>query len=118
MQTRLVPGTAGLGVDWDATWARIGAQPLNPVTRLTSLFSTRDVAAVTAVDDAALDRQLTALRVHDRPSVEGTIAFDKARPVAVAPVPGRVLDIAAARAELIDKWIAGAALDLPVHPRR
>lgn len=116
VQTRLVPGTAGLGVDWDATWARIGGQPLNPVTRLTSLFTTRDVAAVTAVDDAALDRQLTALRVHDRPSVEGTIAFDKARPVAVAPVPGRVLDIAAARAELIDKWIAGAALDLPVHP--
>ncbi|WP_433660435.1 VanW family protein [Nocardia sp. CA-128927] len=116
VQTRLVPATAGLGVDWDGTWARIGAQPLNPITRLTSFFTTRDVAVASAVDEAALERQLTALRVHDRPSVEGTIAFDKARPVAVAPVPGRVLDPAAARDELIDNWIAGVALDLPVHP--
>ncbi|MFG1790446.1 VanW family protein [Nocardia sp. NPDC049149] len=116
VQTRLVPAAAGLGVDWDGTWARIGDQPLNPVTRLLSFFGNRDVAVASAVDDLALDRQLTALRVHDRPSVEGTIAFDKARPVAVPPVPGRVLDIAAARDELIDQWIAGAVLDLPVHP--
>lgn len=116
VQTRLVPATAGLAVDWDGTWARIGQQPLNPLTRLISFFSTRDVAVASAVDDAALDRQLTALRVHDRPSVEGTIAFDKARPVAVAPVPGRVLDLSAARAELIDEWITGITVDLPVHP--
>ncbi|MFF3221703.1 VanW family protein [Nocardia suismassiliense] len=116
VQTRLVPAAAGLTVDWDGTWARIGKQPLDPITRLTSFFTTRDVAVASAVDDAALDRQLTALRVHDRPSVEGTIAFDKARPVAVAPVPGRVLDTPAARTDLIDKWITGAALDLPVHP--
>ncbi|MEV6556623.1 VanW family protein [Nocardia sp. NPDC051756] len=116
VQTRVVPATAGLTVDWDGTWERIGTQPLNPLTRLTSFFSARDVKVASTIDDVALERQLTALRVHDRPSVEGTIAFDKARPVAVAPVPGRVLDISAARAELIDNWITGITLDLPVHP--
>ncbi|MFE5457925.1 VanW family protein [Nocardia sp. NPDC056564] len=116
VQTRVVPATAGLSVDWDGTWDRIGTQPLNPLTRFTSFFSARDVKVASLVDDVALERQLTALRVHDRPSVEGTIAFDKARPVAVAPVPGRVLDISAARAELIDDWITGITLDLPVHP--
>ncbi|WP_330233557.1 VanW family protein [Nocardia sp. NBC_00508] len=116
VQTGIVPSSAGLSVDWNATWTRIGSQPLNPFTRLASVFTTRDVAIVSAVDEPALDRQLSDLRVHDRPTVEGTITFDKARPVAVPPVPGRVLDAASARAELVDNWIAGAALDLPVVP--
>ncbi|WP_245548217.1 VanW family protein [Nocardia pneumoniae] len=116
VQTGIVPSSAGLGVNWDATWSRIGSQPLNPFTRLASFFTTRDVAIVSAVDEPALDRQLSELRVHDRPTVEGTITFDKARPVAVPPVPGRVLDSAAARAELVDNWITAAPLDLPVVP--
>jgi vancomycin resistance protein YoaR len=116
VQTRLVPSAAGLAVDWDGTWSRIGTQPLNPITRLTSLFTSRNVAIASTIDEPTLQRQLTDLRVHDRPSVEGTIRFDKAEAVAVPPVPGRVLDLAAAREALIDKWITGAPLDLPVVP--
>ncbi|WP_330251768.1 VanW family protein [Nocardia sp. NBC_00565] len=113
VQTRLTPTTAGLAMDWDRTWARIGSQPLNPITRLTSLFTTHTVPVASTVDDNALDTQLTALRVHDRATVEGTIAFDGARAVAVPPVPGRVLDVPAARAALIDNWYLGALVDLP-----
>ncbi|MEV2222620.1 VanW family protein [Nocardia vinacea] len=113
VQTRLTPKTAGLGVDWEATSARIGGQPLNPLTRLTSLFGTHTVPVASTVDDKALDAQLTALRVHDRATVEGTIAFDGARPVAVPPVPGRILDVPAARTALIENWYLGALLDLP-----
>ncbi|WP_328407212.1 VanW family protein [Nocardia sp. NBC_00403] len=113
MQTKLLPSTAGLEVDWATTWERIGSQPLNPVTRLTSLFTTRAVPIASVVDNSALDRQLTALRVHDRPTVEGTIRFEGGRPVAVPPVPGRVLDEPAARAALIDNWIYGTLIDLP-----
>ncbi|MEU7630270.1 VanW family protein [Nocardia sp. NPDC049220] len=116
VQTRLVPSAAGLAVDWDGTWSRIGTQPLNPVTRLLSFFTTHDVSIASVIDDSALQRQLTDLRVHDRPSVEGTIVFDQARPIAVPPVPGRVLDLAAAREALVDNWITGAPLDLPVAP--
>ncbi|MFD0365498.1 VanW family protein [Nocardia sp. GCM10030253] len=113
MQTTLLPSTAGLEVDWAGTWDRIGSQPLNPVTRLTSLFTTRAVPIASTVDNSALDRQLAALRVHDRPTVEGTIRFDGSRPVAVPPVLGRVLDGPPARAALIDNWIYGTLIDLP-----
>ncbi|WP_039802911.1 VanW family protein [Nocardia araoensis] len=116
VQTRVVPSAAGLAVDWDATWSRIGSQPLNPFTRLASFFTTREVPIVSAIDEPALDRQLSELRVHDRPSVEGTITFDKAQPVAVPPAPGRVLDVAAARTELAERWFTGATVDLPVVP--
>ncbi|CCF66064.1 conserved vanW protein of unknown function [Nocardia cyriacigeorgica GUH-2] len=116
VQTTLVPGSAGLSVDWDGTWDRIGGQPLNPVTRLTSLFGTENVDAATAVDEQALNTTLDGLRVHDRPTVEGTIVFENAQPVAVAPVPGRVLDAAAAREVLVHDWITATQLNVPVAP--
>ncbi|WP_280233853.1 VanW family protein [Nocardia cyriacigeorgica] len=116
VQTTLVPGDAGLGVDWDGTWDRIGGQPLNPITRLTSLFGTETVEVDSAVDEQALGATLDELRVHDRPTVEGAIVFENAQPVAVAPVPGRVLDVAAARGVLVDDWVAGTSMNLPVVP--
>nr|WP_228538836.1 VanW family protein [Nocardia sp. XZ_19_385] len=116
VQTTLQPSAAGLDVDWDATWDNIGGQPLNPFTRFASMFTMRTVPVASSIDENALDQQLTALRVHDRPTVEGTIEFQDAKPVAVPPVPGRELDTPAARTILIDNWVLGAALDLPVHP--
>ncbi len=116
VQTTLVPASAGLSVDWDGTWDRIGGQPLNPITRLTSLFGTETVEVDTAVDEQALGKTFDALRVHDRPTVEGTIVFENARPVAVAPVPGRVLDAAAARDVLVRNWVTGTPMNLPVVP--
>ncbi|MFI6871310.1 VanW family protein [Nocardia sp. NPDC050406] len=109
-----VPNAAGLGVDWYATWDRIGDQPLNPLTRLWSLFADRPVTPVAAVDETALDQQLQALRAYDRQPVEGTVRFDEARPVPVYPVPGRVLDAPGARTVLLEHWADGTVLDLPV----
>ncbi|MEU8895471.1 VanW family protein [Nocardia sp. NPDC048505] len=116
VQTKLLPSAAGLEIDWDGTWDSIGGQPLNPFTRFASMFTSRTVPVVSRVDETALGQQLTALRVHDRPTVEGTIQFQDAKPVAVPPVPGRELDGPAARTTLIDNWVLGAALELPVHP--
>lgn len=112
-QTRLLPNAAGLEVDWASTWQRIGSQPLNPITRLTSLFTTRAVPIASVVDNAALDRQLDTFRANDRPTVEGTVKFEEGKAIAVPPVPGRVLDVPAARAALIDNWAFGALIDLP-----
>ena len=112
----MVPAAAGLGVDWDGTWERIGGQPLNPVTRFVSLFGTREVRVASTVDDAALARELEALQAHDRPTVEGAIRFDNGRPVAVPPATGRVMDLPAARTVLIVHWMDGDSLILPVVP--
>ncbi|RJO77244.1 vancomycin resistance protein [Nocardia panacis] len=113
MRSTLVPNAAGLDFDWPATWSRIGGQPLNPFTRVLSLLQTHTVPVVSAVDSAALDRQMAALRVHDRPTVEGTVIFQGAKPVAVPPVPGRVLDVDAARKQIVRDWMLGGGLDLP-----
>ncbi|QIS16608.1 VanW family protein [Nocardia arthritidis] len=113
LRTTLVPKAAGLEIDWPATWSGIGGQPLNPITRLVSLFHSHTVPVVSTVDAAALDRRLGALRVHDRPTVEGTVRFENTKPVAVPPVPGRVLDVDAARRLIVDEWMLARPLDLP-----
>ncbi|WP_225725947.1 MULTISPECIES: VanW family protein [unclassified Nocardia] len=113
LRSTLVPKAAGLEIDWPATWSGIGGQPLNPITRLVSLFHSHTVPVVSAVDAAAFDRQLGALRVHDRPTVEGTVRFENTKPVAVPPVPGRVLDVDAARRLIVDEWMLARPLDLP-----
>ncbi|WP_245551233.1 VanW family protein [Nocardia paucivorans] len=115
-QTALIPAQSGLSVDWDATWDRIGGQPLNPAARLLSLFGTRTVPVASAVDDAVLNAKLEELRVYDEPAVEGGIRFEGVTPIAVAPVPGRVLDLAAARELLIERWATAGTLELPVVP--
>ncbi|MFC9874757.1 VanW family protein [Nocardia salmonicida] len=114
VQASMVPAAAGLSVDYDRTWDAVGGQPLNPVSRLISLFGTREVPVSSTVDTAALDAQLADFRVHDNPTVEGTVRFENGRPVAVAPVPGRVLDTEAARTTITDRWAASSQLDLPV----
>lgn len=114
VRTNLVPRDIGLRVDWDGTWARIGEQPNNPFTRLWSLFGTRTVEPAVFVDDAALTREVGTLRAHDRQPVEGGISFEGAQPVPVRPVPGRTLDVAAARTTLTEHWADGSELELPV----
>ena len=114
VQDQLVPGTAGLGLDWEATQDRIGGQSWNPVSRLLSFVTTREVPVASSVDDAALNRTLDELSVHDEPAVEGAIEFEGARPVEVAPITGRVMDRPAARATIIDEWATANTLELPV----
>ncbi|MEV0682657.1 VanW family protein [Nocardia sp. NPDC050378] len=114
VQASMVPSAAGLGIDWDATWDAVGGQPLNPVGRLVSLFGTRDVPVSSTVDNAALDQQLSTFRTHDNPTVEGTVRFENGAPVAVPPVPGRVLDIDGARSTITERWAEVSLLDLPV----
>lgn len=114
VQASMVPAAAGLAVDWDRTWDAVGDQPINPVSRLISLFGTREVRAVSTVDDVALEQQLDTFRGYDNPTVEGTVRFENSVPVAVSPVPGRVLDTDTARTTITERWAEGTELDLPV----
>ena len=107
---------AGLTVDWSATLAQAGAQPLNPLTRLRSFFSTRDVGVITTADSALLTTAMENLRARtDRPPVEGAVTFNGATPVAVPPGAGQVLDTPAAAAALLAGWTREGVLELPVQ---
>ena len=109
------PEPAGLSVDWAATVEQAGAQPLNPLTRLTPLFTTREIGVVSTADDAALTAALDDLDARiERDPAEGTVRFDGDEPVAVYPENGRHLDVDAAAALLKRDWAAGATIDLIV----
>lgn len=111
----LDPRAAGLVVDWPGTLRRAGSQPLNPITRITSFFTSREVGVATSTDRAALDGALAQLApVVDKVPVEGTVRFDGVTPVAVDPKPGQKLDVPAAAAVLERDWASGVPVTLPV----
>jgi vancomycin resistance protein YoaR len=107
---------AGLTIDWAATLDHTGEQPLNPITRLMSLFgSSEEKGVVTTTDDKKLDAAVEALRPKiDREPAEGTVKFEGVNPVAVDPKPGQKLDAAGARQALVDQWASGEPVALPV----
>ncbi len=114
-KTTVDPKAAGLAVDWTATVARAGDQPLNPVTRIASFFSTREIGVVTRSDPAALDAALTELKpAVDKPAVEGNVRFDGVTPQPVDPAPGQQLDVHAAATVLARDWAAGGTVALPL----
>ncbi|MGZ4557626.1 MAG: VanW family protein [Mycobacteriaceae bacterium] len=114
--TMVDPQAAGLTVDWPTTLAQAGGQPLNPITRVRSLFSTHDVGVATTTDRRALDEAVEALRPQtDRPAVEGTIKFTGATPAAVPSAAGQILDVQGAADALVAGWINKGGVELPVR---
>ena len=115
VDAKVNPSDAGLTIDWDATLSQAGSQPLNPITRITSLFSTREVGVVTTTDDKKLTAAVEALRPKvDREPAEGNVGFDGVNPVAIDPKPGQKLDVAKARDVLVNGWASGKKITLPV----
>jgi vancomycin resistance protein YoaR len=109
------PRKAGLTIDWQGSLDRAGGQPLNPITRLTSLFSSHEVGVATTTDNTALTAAVEALRVKtDHKPSEGGITFTGVTPVAVEPKQGQELDSDGARDALVEKWATGDTVDLPV----
>ncbi|MBB3666130.1 vancomycin resistance protein YoaR, partial [Prauserella sediminis] len=112
----LDPASAGLSVDWQATLDAATDQPLNPFTRLASLFTGEDVGLVSTADTAQLDAEIERLRDDiDRKATEGTIRFEGTTPVAVDPVKGRKLDSGGARSAILARWAAPGGVALPVR---
>ncbi len=113
--TTVDPAKAGLTIDWQGTLDRAGDQPLNPFTRLTSFFTSREVGFATTTDNTELTAAVEELRGNiDREPAEGGVKFDGIKPVAVEPRDGLELDAAAARQALIDEWATGEPVELPV----
>ncbi|SDP75032.1 Vancomycin resistance protein YoaR, contains peptidoglycan-binding and VanW domains [Actinopolyspora xinjiangensis] len=108
------PAAAGLSMDWDATLDKAGSQPLNPITRLTSFFTTREVTPESNVDREKLREQLKRVRndLHREP-VEGTIRFEGSEPVPVFPVTGRNVDIERSLDVVVRDWVGGDPVALP-----
>ena len=105
-EATVVPEQAGLGIDWPATVAAAGVQSANPVTRLTGLFRTHEVDAVTVVDDAALNPQLDRLvkELHVEP-VDGAINVEAGQGKVTDPKLGQDVPRPMLRDELTTSWL-------------
>lgn len=114
LSEQVAPSTAGLTMDLDSTLDLIGAQPLNPITRLTSFFSSRNIDIIPLVDERALSAALADLEAATRVEpIEGAIEFVDGAPVETVPVEGQELaDPAEAKAALAAGWHSGEPITL------
>lgn len=114
----VAPAELGLTFDADATRARLREQPRNPVTRFLSLFGRDlDVEPVVTIDPATMNTALDAHRRSlEKAAVEGGVHYDGATPVGDEPAPGERVARQAAAAVLVDHWLDGTPVDLPMEP--
>jgi vancomycin resistance protein YoaR len=124
VETNLNPGGSGLGLDWAGTISAAGHQPLSPITRVLSFFTSREVGVVTKIDTAALTTAVTDLvAAHvNRTAIEGGIGFRDipgtnggVAAFAIEPQWGQALsDQAAAVKVIADGWLNPGGVILPV----
>ncbi len=113
-QTTIDPEPAGLTMDWQATLDHVGSQPWNPITRVSSFFTTTQVAPVTNGDRSQVTTALEqAADELNREPREGTVRFEGATPIAVKPSNGRTVDVPAATDAVIADWVGGDPVDVP-----
>ncbi|MGY1822147.1 VanW family protein [Geodermatophilus sp. SYSU D00079] len=116
VEATLSPATAGITLDVDGTVDAAGEQPVNPWTRLVSLFSEREVAPVMTGEETALAAQIDAIAEQvDRAPVDATIAIEEATARVVAPEDGRTLDREGAAAAVTDFLATGGDPSTPIE---
>jgi vancomycin resistance protein YoaR len=112
------PVAAGLSLDWEGTLDEAGDPPLNPIARITSFFTEREVGVVTIAEPTALTQALEQLGpVVDREPVEGAVRFEGTQPQPVEPKPGQQLDVTASADVLQRDWANGGTVALPLSER-
>ncbi|WIX93608.1 VanW family protein [Amycolatopsis sp. DG1A-15b] len=130
VQAELVPSQSGLGLDWPNTLGLAGHQPLSPITRIMSFFTSREVGVATRTDQNQITqavRELAEGRLN-HPATEGTVGFT---PIAgsdggvtahpVLPRQGQQLtDLAGAVHTVTDHWLdpGGVKLSMAITPVR
>ncbi|KAA9161142.1 vanomycin resistance protein VanB [Amycolatopsis acidicola] len=124
VETTLDPVRSGLSLDWSSTLAQAGHQPLDPLDRIRSFFTKRQVDVVTRTDPDALTQAVTALATGqlDHPPTEGSIGFTPIAGTdggvtahAIEPRAGQTMSDVPAAVELIKtRWLDKTGVRLPV----
>jgi vancomycin resistance protein YoaR len=121
------PSRAGFRLDVEETVDAADDQPLNPWTRISSLFSEREIDPVVDVDEAAVVDELGSLEAQlatfaelvDRAPADAGIAIEGTTARVVEPAEGRLLDRDGAEDEITAALTRAAdpttPLELPVE---
>ncbi|WP_444843232.1 VanW family protein [Amycolatopsis kentuckyensis] len=128
VQAELVPSQSGLGLDWPNTLGLAGHQPLSPITRIMSFFSSREVGVATRTDPDQISqavRQLAEGRLN-HPATEGAVGFvavegddGRVNPYPILPRQGQQLtDLGGAVRTVTDHWLdpGGVKLGMAITP--
>ena len=116
IETTLSPATAGIGLDVDGTVDAAAEQPLNPWTRIVTLFSDRAVEPEITSDETALAAQIETIAAQvDRAPVDATIVLENTTPSLVEPADGRVLDREGAAEAITDALASGGDPATPIE---
>ncbi|HEY3471155.1 MAG TPA: VanW family protein [Amycolatopsis sp.] len=128
VQAQLVPARSGLGLDWPGTLGLAGHQPLSPITRIMSFFTSREVGVATRTDTQQVSQALRELAAGklDHPATEGAVGFlpvagsdGGVTPYPVLPRQGQQLtDVDAAVHAVTDHWLdpGGVKLAMAITP--
>jgi vancomycin resistance protein YoaR len=115
VEATLSPATAGIMLDVDATVDRADDQPLNPWTRVVTLFSDREVDPVITGEDTALAAQIETIAAQvDQAPVDATIAIDGTTPSVVEASDGRTLDREGSADAITAALASGGDPDTPI----
>ncbi|MEV6830650.1 VanW family protein [Amycolatopsis sp. NPDC051102] len=128
VQAELVPSQSGLGLDWPNTLGLAGHQPLSPITRIMSFFTSREVGVATRTDQNRIGdalRELAEGRLN-HPATEGSVGFTPidgsdggVTPFPILPRQGQQLtDVAGAVHTVTDHWLdpGGVTLAMAITP--
>ncbi|MEV7092725.1 VanW family protein [Amycolatopsis sp. NPDC051045] len=130
VQAELVPSQSGLGLDWPNTLGLAGHQPLSPITRIMSFFTSREVGVATRTDQNRIGQAVHELAEGklNHPATEGSVGF--------TPIPGsdggvtaypilprqgqQLADLAGAVHTVTDHWLdpGGVKLAMAITPVR
>lgn len=121
---QLVPADSGLGLDWPNTLGQAGHQPLSPITRIMSFFSSREVGVVTRTDDRLISQAVVGLATSklNHPATEGAVGFLPLSGIdggvtayPIEPRQGQQLtDVGASVKTITDNWLNPRGVTLPM----
>ncbi len=116
VEATLFPAAAGITLDIPRTIDAADDQPLNPWTRLVTLFDDRTVRPVLAGEDTALNAQMETIAAQvDRAPVDATIAIEGTTPGVVDPAEGRMLDRDGAARAITEALASGGDPTTPIE---
>lgn len=107
LSTTFVPEQAGMSIDWRATVLSAGRQSMNPITRISSFFSTHEIDPATKVDEAVFTPALEQIHAAVAPAaVEGGLNINGGT-VNVEPVPadGQEVDVEELKTAVTNDWL-------------
>lgn len=105
MRTTVDPQAAGLAPDWDATIAAAGTPPLNPITKITSFFTTTEVPIQSEVGDGFAPAMQAVATELTREPVDGGLSLVDGSVNRIPPVIGQTATEESVSDAVLHNWL-------------